>query len=788
MKQNHHNHYGLKSAGYLLPVLLTAQCALVSCSITSHLPEGDLLYTGLDRIERHLSDTVDAQIDEAMALTLEVPPANSLFGSAYHMSPVPFGLWAYNALYPTKEHGLRHWLWTKLKTDPKLLSQVNPRLRAQAAEAILKDEGYFDAIVTYDTLLHPKDSLRAQLAYDVTFHHQSRLGSIKYMSSASAGVDSIISHTQDNRLFNKGDRFSASRLEEEKNRLSATLRDSGYFFFSPDYVKFLGDSTLSPNSVSLRVLTDVGGDSKALRPCTIDSVLYHLDFGYGMKLRNFEHQGFMTIGYNGSQTVRTKYLRRALGFDKGALYQPALTERLKTNLSRLNAFQYTTTELQVLNPSRDELLSDPALDTLRLMLKVHAVNATPWSGSTEVGVVYKDNQQVGPGVTLTAQRRNLFGGGETFSGEVTASYEWSTGVGHASGSQRNSFELGTKLSYAIPRLPMQQYLHVNGNNPVTSRYSVSADWMRRGGLFEMLRMSGSMDYSFSRGDCHSFTLTPLRLTYVRTMNSTERFDEIVSGNLALGRSLENQFIPQFQFSWIYDNSSHRPLLASHQYLRVSLAEAGTLLDLLMGSFGSHSKQGERQLWNQRFSQFVKATVEFCHTQPLTDRSSLVAHVLTGAGYAFGNSTTMPYSEQFYIGGPNSLRGFSVRSIGPGTSRPVGTGINSRLYSVGDYKFEANLEYRFPLVSIINGALFADAGNIWKFANDLTPEAETMQQNPLNELAVDCGAGLRLDLGMLVIRLDVGVPLHDPNSDGSYFNCRHAFFSQLGYNLAVGYPF
>ena len=774
------------SLGLMLMLLGT----LVSCSVTSHLPENDLLYAGVERIDRLPSDTVDALVDEAMALALEVPPTNAFFGSAYHMSPLPLGLWAYNAFYPKRETGLRHWLWSKLKSDPKLLSQVNPQLRAQAAEAILKDEGYFDSEVTFDTIYDRKDSLRVRLLYNVRYNHSSKFGQLAMLKSPSQRADSIIARTKGQSLLHPGERFSASKLEEEKNRLTAVFHDSGYFFFSPDYIRFLGDSTLARNTVALRMLPDIKGDMKALRPCVIDSVFYHLDFGYGMHLQNFENQGFMTIGYNGQQTVKTKYLQRALGFGKGALYQPQLTEQLKANLNRLNAFQYTSTEFQILNPELDETMPDLALDTLRLLLKVHAVNNTPWTGGTEVGVVYKDNQQVGPGVTLTAQRRNLFGGGEVFSGELTGSYEWSTGVG--STQSLNSFELGTKLTYAIPRLPLQRYLHVNRNNPVTSRYSVSVDWMRRGGLFEMIKSSASMDYSFSRGDCHTFTLTPLRLTYVRTMNNTARFDSIVSGNEALSRSLENQFIPQFQFSWIYNNAGHRSGKVSHQYLRVSLAEAGALMDLFTGSFGTHRRKGERQLWGQRFSQFIKATVEFSNIYVTGPKSSLVSHFIAGAGYAYGNSLTMPYSEQYYIGGPNSLRGFSVRSIGPGTSRmyagALGHGSNNRLYSVGDYKLEANIEYRFPLTGSLFGALFADAGNIWKFGNEYTHPEETMQGNLLGDLALDCGAGLRIDLGMLVVRFDVGVPLHDPNSEGSYFNCRSGFFKHLGYNLAVGYPF
>lgn len=812
----------MKCDRLIIGLYLILLCCITSCSTTSHIPAGEVLYTGVDRITRHPSDTVDAEVDEVMALALEVPPTNSFFGSAYRQSPLPVGLWAYNAFYTDKEKGFRHWLWNTLKSEPKYISQINPRLRAQAAEAILKDEGYFDAFVAYDTIYNKEDSLKARLAYDVTFHRQSRLGSIQYRQSPSATIDNILQHTQKESILHTGDRFSASRLEEEKNRISAVLRDSGYFFFSPDNIKYLGDTTLAANTVSLRILPDVAGDLKALRPCVIDSVFYHLDYGYGMNLQNHQHRGFMEIGYNGKQTVKTKYLRRALGFRRGTLYHSDLAEKVKRNLSRLNAFQYTTSEFQILNLERDSLREalDPALDTLRLMLKIHAVNAAPWTGTTEFGAVYKDNEQAGPGFKFTAQRRNLFGGGEVFSGEFSGTYEWNTGKRVIPDGLVNSFEFGTKLSYTIPRLPFQRYWHVNRDNPVSSRYSVSVDWQRRGGLFEMIKSSGSMEYTFTRGKVHSFTLTPLKLTFVSKLHTTERLDTIFFRNMALENSMQDQLIPQMQFTWTYDNSSVRQNRRSQQYLRVSLAEAGALSDLMAGWWGKHKVQGERQLWGQRFSQFVKTTVEFRNTYRFTPRQSIVTRVLAGVGYAYGNSPEMPYSEKFYIGGANSLRGFSARTVGPGSVplneidallKLAGAG-NIRLFCVGDIKFETNLEYRFPLAGSLYGALFADMGNIWEFKrsandpqnmeNEEDDEASSflkdlfssgnsyIDDRPLQQLAVDVGAGLRLDLGMLVIRFDVGVPLHDPNdyAYGHYFNCRQGFFGNLCYNLAVGYPF
>ncbi len=189
------------------------------------------------------------------------------------------------------------------------------------------------------------------------------------------------------------------------------------------------------------------------------------------------------------------------------------------------------------------------------------------------------------------------------------------------------------------------------------------------------------------------------------------------------------------------------------------------------------------------------------------------------GYAYGNSIDLPYSEQFYIGGPNSLRGFPVRGIGPGSTKWIskyGEDVYSYLQRVGDIKLEANAELRFPIAGALHGALFADAGNVWRLrSTDLSPQlydllreqmdavayeglvnfmdaysnGEQLGSDFFRQLALDVGLGFRLNLDMFIIRLDIGVPLHDPNDvDGSYFNCRHALLRNLGWNLAVGYPF
>ena len=273
------------------------------------------------------------------------------------------------------------------------------------------------------------------------------------------------------------------------------------------------------------------------------------------------------------------------------------------------------------------------------------------------------------------------------------------------------------------------------------------------------------------------------------MSTSEKFDSVVAENPVLKQGFANQFVPQIVYSYLYDNNSSGNNRSNKQFLQLTVAEAGGILDVLMGEFGSHRKQGDRRLLEQRFSQFIKATIDFRNYFTIKDDVVLASRLYGGVIYAYGNSEVAPYSEQFYIGGANSLRGFSIRGIGPGHFVP-GENRYSYMDQTGDIKLEANVELRFPISGDLKGALFADAGNIWTMRNEETrPNGQFTGNGFLNQIATDVGLGIRYDLSMLVVRMDIGIPIHDPSSTkDKYYNPTGSFFGNLGYHLAVGYPF
>ena len=218
-----------------------------------------------------------------------------------------------------------------------------------------------------------------------------------------------------------------------------------------------------------------------------------------------------------------------------------------------------------------------------------------------------------------------------------------------------------------------------------------------------------------------------------------------------------------------------------------MQEAGNLFWSIYELCG---KKGEKKLFGLPFSQFIKGTTQLVYGRRLWGDNWLVTRAAVGAAHAYANASTVPYSEQFYVGGANSIRAFTVRSIGPGSYKVPADMINGYFDQTGTFKFEFNVEYRFPIFGPLHGATFFDSGNVWLLKEDSQrPGGKLSGKNFLRDLATGTGAGLRLDIGMLVVRGDLGVGIHLPYNTGKrgYYNMV-SFKKSLAFHLAIGYPF
>lgn len=752
-----------------------ATLLLAACSTTRRVPEGDHLYTGLKGVDyKYSTDTtahIPDEVQEAIFTSVDVAP-NNYWKLVRWRYPFPLGLWVYNN-WSNPSKGLKHWLYEKLVAEPVLVSDIRPEVRTHMIEQILDNNGYFRGKASYE-LLQARNPKKAKIRYDVTPGPAFRLDTVEMLGdSTHLGmlIDSLASRDP---YLRAGSRYCTDSLSTARNRITNSLRNRGYYFFRPDYIQYLADSIQHPGCVMLRL--DLANDmphftSQRFRTGKVTMVVN--------RYRGRQRPDTIQIkpGIELVQMMPSKFRRKIVDecvtFRPGSIFAVRNMDFTQTLLSRLGIFR--SIDIQAIP---DSTATSPTLDVL-----VNTTLDQPLEASVEVNVSSKSNSYLGPGLTFGVTNNNIFGGGEQLSVQLTGTYEWQTGR-RTRGGIFNSYEAGITGSLAFPRLLAPKFIPRSQWQLNWTRFQLNADLLNRPHYFRMAQFNASMSYDWRIRRHVSQTFTPFKLTYTKLINTTAEFDSIMAVNPAIALSFQSQFIPQMMYSYTYDRQFDRDNALNWSF---TVQEAGNIFWAIYRACG---KKGEKELFGTPFSQFIKGQTQLVYNRRLWGDHHLVSHVAVGAEHAYGNSAEVPYAEQFYCGGANSVRAFTVRSIGPGSYHaPQGTP-DDYFDQTGTFKFEANLEYRFPIAGALHGAVFLDAGNVWLLKDDAArPGGKLKGSTFLRDLATGTGAGLRLDISMLVIRADLGIGIHAPYNTGhrGYYNME-SFGKSLAFHLAIGYPF
>ena len=765
-------------------IWITLVCAfLMSCSTTRNLPEGETLYTGIDRLEVVNEDKTpegEAALAEVEA-ALAYAPNNAILGSSTLRWPLPVGLWVYNAFekYQDKK-GVGRWIFDHMGTSPILMSSVNGVTRAKVATNLLKDYGYFNGSVSYSEVAQ-KNPKEAKVSYRIDMARPYYLDSIAYLKYP-AYADSLIQSTRKESVLKSGENFNVLKLEEERQRLSTLLRNHGYYYFRPEYTTYRADTLQRSGYVGLQVVPQTGIPAEAKKQYYLGHTSVYLT-GYNnepptdtLRLRT------MTLYYSGKKPgIRPSTLMRNFFFRKGELFSQDRQTFSQEAIARMGIFKYTEFRYA---------LQDSAKGKDTLDIRMYATFDKPYNAELEFNITAKNTDQTGPGAVFKLTRSNFQRMGADLSLEARGSYEWQTNSSEGSGSKLNSYELGASLSLNFPRLilPWKDSGLRRSRYPQHTSFKLDANVLNRARFFNMLSFGGEVSYDFRRSRIWKHTITPFKLTFNTLFSTTERFDSIAAANPTLALSLGNQFIPSMNYTVTYDNArlKHRHQL----WWETSLTSAGNVTSLIYAAFGKGLDEKNKELLNSPYAQFLKVTSEVRTLLQIRGKHQVAARLMGGVLWAYGNQTVAPYNEQFYIGGANSLRAFTIRSVGPGTFHPGKNSQYGYLDQNGDIKLEANVEYRFPIFGDIYGATFLDAGNIWLLRKDENrPGGELTLRNFAKSIALNTGAGIRYDLTFLVIRLDLGIALHMPYDTGKsgYYNIPK-FKDGLGLHFAIGYPF
>lgn len=749
----------------------------VSCSTTRRLDPGELLYTGvnkLDIVPDSAGRKVPASVREAVSDAVDVAPNNywKLLGWHY---PFPLGLWVYNN-WPRAEKGFKHWIYNKLVEDPVLISDVRPELRTHMVEQILDNNGYFSGTATFELVPSKKNKRKASVKYDVHTGPAYCFRSLEFPSDSTALGHLVDSLARRNPYLRPGQRYCTDSLSAARTKIANSLRNRGYYFFRPDYIEYLADTVSDPGQVNLRMVLVANVPKPLMQPYRTGKITVTVNRSRGIGRPDTVELSRCTLIKMMPQRLKNSVIEENVRFRPGKILSVRDMDRTQSYLARLGIF----------NAISINAIPDTTSGAGKNILDIN-VDCTldqPLEASIEVDASSKSNSYIGPGIALGVTNKNLFGGGEQFSVKLNGSYEWQTG-GDNSGGIFNSYEVGITTSLAFPRLLAPKFIPRRRREINWTRFSLNADLLNRPHFFKMAQFNLGMTYDWMPSRNTTLSFTPLKLTYTKLMHTTAEFDSIMNVNQAVALSFRSQYIPQMMFSYAYDRYINPDNRINWSF---TVQEAGNIFWSVYQLCGKHD---EKKLFGTPFSQFVKGQTQLVWSRRLGHGDHwLVMRGAVGAAHAYGNSSQVPYAEQFYCGGANSVRAFTVRSLGPGSYHaPEGTP-GDYFDQTGTFKFEANAEYRFPIMGPLHGAMFLDSGNVWLLEDDQQrPGGRLKASTFLKDLALGTGVGLRLDISMLVVRLDLGIGIHAPYDTGKsgYYNMT-SFGKSLALHLAIGYPF
>lgn len=422
----------------------------------------------------------------------------------------------------------------------------------------------------------------------------------------------------------------------------------------------------------------------------------------------------------------------------------------------------------------------------------------------EGNVVYRSNNQLGPDASVALSKQNLFGLGDVFTTKLNGAYYWALGKRQQNAPDiDDTYILGADFSLSFPYLQLGAQSHKYSGQTLYRlgylRENISGD-------YGMHKFYSGVDYSFHQNKYITHSFSPARLSIVIADKASEHLASTLSITDLLKLFANDEFVPSLRYSFNYNNYRDKNRVVKTA-VDIQLGESANIISAIAAACGNDFNARGKTLMGIIYDQFVKCHFELRNRFRLADRVEIATRALAGAVISYGNSVQAPLSEAYSIGGPNSLRAFMPRSIGPGGFH--NGDYNSQIFHTGDMKLEMNAELRFPLFWKINGAVFVDAGNVWNqrsLEEYMSPEDLIAFKNALgfdeiiignfdartflNQIALGTGAGLRLDYESIVIRLDLGVAIHAPFNTGrtGYYNIPNFWRDGLRLNFGIGYPF
>ncbi len=748
---------------------------LSSCSGLSYLPKNEKLYTGAE-IKLETTERVDkGKIKSIAAGALRPEPNKSYFG----MRPQ---LILY--MMPGKNPKTKFGKWIKKQGDaPVLMSQVKPQATAAVIDAKLFNIGIFNSATSFK-IVEKKHT--TSVIYTSFVHKPYTVKDFTYAISDDS-LNSAILSGKDKSFIKPGENYNLDVLKKERIRIDASLKDKGYFYFNPDYLLFKADTSVVNHSISFKLSLKDSIPKNALTVYRINKVTinqnYSLREGATDSIKNsFVYNDNVFVGREAWIRIKPKVILRSVYLKKNDIYTRENHNITLNRLMSMGTFKFVLVRF-----ADSDTTATGYLDVTILMTPVPI-----YTFQAEIDMVTKSNDYSGPRMNVSVLDRNTFKGAELLNLSMAGSFEAQIGKNN----DLYSYSWNPQAELTFPRILSPVTIKSNSLYIPKTRFLLSYNYMKRVNYFDMNTFQFKYGYKWKDDIRQDQEFNPVDISYTTIRNQSDTFIALLNSNPFLKKSYEEQFIAGASYAITY-NEQVIPNKKLQYYFQVRAETAGNLFSLANIIGGEKiSADNPSKVLGSVYSQYAKMSVEGRAYYNFEDKNKVAVRLLAGVADSYGNSSTLPYSKQFFSGGPNSIRAFQINSLGPGTYLQNTNG-NSLLQLGGDIKVEMNAEYRFGIYKFFKGALFADAGNVWLQKSNPTSVGTPFQFSSfMNELAVGAGIGLRVDVSFFVLRFDLAMPLREPwlpNNQRWVINqinfADPAWRTQnLVLNIAIGYPF
>jgi outer membrane protein insertion porin family len=774
---------------FLFSIVVICLTLFSGCTGTKFLKKGESFYAGAEiKINTEIKVAGQKRVKSKLQELITPKPNPTILGSR------PSVWFYYKAGIPKKKKGFKNFMKTKLGKPPVLVSDATPDKTATILQNQLNNDGYFKSTFSHEVNTTRKKST---VIYTVELERPFRLRKINYLSFDTTNklLQKII---KEEMFLKERQRYQLDRLQAEQQRIEEVVENLGYYYFDDRYLLFEADSTVGGRKVDVDLKFEKGMPAQAMRLYRVKTINVYPNYSLTPDSSIVLNDTTNLKGYkyiDNKKKFRPEILVNVINLKPDSTYRRIDHEYTVSRLMSLKAFKFVNVKYY-----------DIADDSSSLHANIYLTPLIKKSLRLQVQGVSKSNNFVGPGFEATFTNRNFFRGAEMFEFKLISAYE--SQISRQQSGALNAIEFGVEASLSVPRFIMPIYIPYRSAKYLPqTQFKLGYNFQQRLQYFRLTSFNVAYGYSWRETTLKTHELFPVEVSFVRSSKTSPEFDALLEQNPSLANSFQNQFLLGSRYSFTLNTQLSEDMEVkyklrdndnSHFYFNVSVDFSGNILNALQSMDNSTSESHE--VLGSMYSQYSRGAIDFRYYLDFNRHSKLASRLAIGAGYAYGNSTNLPYIKQFAVGGSNSLRAFPARAIGPGTYNVrTDTAIATNTFFIdqrADSKLEVNVEYRFDIIKSLKGALFVDAGNIWLWREDEFRKGGKFEKDFLNELAVGTGFGLRYDFNFFVLRFDLAFPIRKPYLEQSNrwvlnkVNVGNKEWRKenLILNIAIGYPF